>query len=319
MKVSDFISRYMALEVLLGAIVALKYPETIGTCPPRVIPWLLGAVMFGMGLTLRGRDFALVLARPRDVLLGVGAQFILMSGLAWLVAKALGLPDEIALGIVLVGTCPGGTASNVIAYLARGDVALSVTMTSCSTVLAPFLTPLLTLGLAGHSVDVDAAAMLISIAKVVLLPVAVGVFVNECFGSFARRIRGAMPAFSSIAIVVIVMVVMAASATRILDNLGIILVAVILHNVLGLACGYGVGRLCGMDASRCRTVAIEVGMQNSGLAVSLAHTHFAAYPLATVPGALFSVWHNLSGSLFAALCRRLDERKTNVSAGSAHH
>ena len=309
MKIADFISRHMALGVLLGAVVALSFPTPVSACfKTAYIPWFLGAVMFGMGLTLRGRDFALVLSRPRDVLLGVAAQFLLMPGLAWLLAKALGLPDEIALGVILVGTCPGGTASNVISYLARGDVALSVTMTSCSTLLAPVLTPLLTLALAGHSVDVDAAAMLLSIAKVVLAPVAAGVLANEFLGGFARRVRGAMPAFSTIAIIVIVMAVMSASAERILENLGLILVAVVLHNLLGYAGGYATGRLFGMDPARRRTLAIEVGMQNSGLAVSLAHTHFAAYPLAAVPGALFSVWHNLSGPLFAGLCRILDER-----------
>lgn len=294
----------MAVEILLGAIVALFFSKAIsGTINPKWTPTLLGVVMFGMGLTLRGRDFALVLSRPTDVLIGVAAQFFLMPALAWGLSKALSLPPELALGVILVGTCPGGTASNVIAYLAKGDVALSVTMTSCSTLLAPILTPLLTLLLAGKSVDVPAVAMFLSIAKIVLLPIGIGVLINEFLPRLAQRVHDLMPAFSTLAILVIVMGVVVASAQKILDNLGLILVAVVLHNLLGLAFGYGAARLLRLDARKCRTIAIEVGMQNSGLAVSLAQTHFEAYPLATVPGALFSVWHNLSGALFAAFSK----------------
>ena len=304
-KVLDALSRGMAVMVVVAAAVALKWPEEVkAALPTSYVPWLLGAVMFGMGLSLRGRDFALVLRRPRDVAIGVAAQYLCMPLLAWALSKALGLPEELALGVVLVGACPGGTASNVIAYLAKGDVALSVTMTACSTLLAPFATPAIVLLLAGKSIDVDAMAMFLSIVKIVIAPIVVGVAVNEVFASFAARIRRAMPAFSSVVVAVIVAGVVAAGAKRIRETAGLIALAVVLHNLLGMALGWGAGLLFRMDAARRRTLAIEVGMQNSGLAVSLAAMHFATMPLAAVPGALFSVWHNLSGALFAGMCAK---------------
>lgn len=303
--VLDAVSHGMAALVLLAGAAAMAWPEaTKAAVPTSCVPWLLGAVMFGMGLSLRGRDFALVLRRPRDVAVGVAAQFVCMPLLAWALSKALGLPPELALGVVLVGACPGGTASNVIAYLARGDVALSVSMTACSTLLAPLATPAIVWLLAGKSVDVDTVKMFLDIVKIVIAPIVVGVAANELLPCFAARIRRAMPAFSAVVVAVIVAGVVAAGAERIRTTAGLVALAVVLHNGLGLALGWGVGRLFRMDAARRRTLAIEVGMQNSGLAVSLAAMHFAAMPLAAVPGALFSVWHNVSGALFANLCAR---------------
>lgn len=299
----DAVSHGMAVLVLIAGAAAMAWPETTkAAVPTSCVPWLLGAVMFGMGLSLRGRDFALVLRRPRDVAVGVAAQFVCMPLLAWALSKALGLPPELALGVVLVGACPGGTASNVIAYLAQGDVALSVSMTACSTLLAPLATPAIVWLLAGKSVNVDTVKMFLDIVKIVIAPIVVGVAANELLPRFAARIRRAMPAFSAVVVAVIVAGVVAAGAERIRTTAGLVALAVVLHNGLGLALGWGVGRLFRMDAARRRTLAIEVGMQNSGLAVSLAAMHFAAMPLAAVPGALFSVWHNVSGALFANLC-----------------
>ena len=298
----------MAVLVLLAGAAAMAWPDAVkAALPAKCVPWLLGVVMFGMGLSLRGRDFALVLRRPRDVAVGVAAQFVCMPLAAWAIARALGLPDEIALGVVLVGACPGGTASNVIAYLARGDVALSVTMTACSTLLAPLATPAIVWLLAGATIQVKAWAMFLSIVQIVIAPVVVGVAVNELLPGFASRIRRAMPAFSAVVVAVIVAAVVAASAARIRDSAALIALAVVLHNAGGMALGWGVGRLFRMDGARRRTLAIEVGMQNSGLAVSLATAHFATMPLAAVPGALFSVWHNLSGALYANLVRGVGE------------
>ena len=292
----DAVSHGMAVLVLLSGAAAMAWPGAAKSAvPASCVPWLLGAVMFGMGLSLRGRDFALVLRRPRDVAIGVAAQFICMPLIAWALSKALNLPPELALGVILVGACPGGTASNVIAYL---------TMTSCSTLLAPFATPAIVWLLAGESVGVDAAAMFVSIVKIVIVPVVVGVVANELLPLFAARVRRAMPAFSSVVVAVIVAGVVAAGAERIRATAGLVALAVVLHNGLGLALGWCVGRLFRMDAARRRTLAIEVGMQNSGLAVSLAAIHFASMPLAAVPGALFSVWHNVSGAVFANLCAR---------------
>lgn len=316
--VLDAVSGGMAVLVLAAGAAAVAWPETTkAAIPMSCVPWLLGVVMFGMGLSLRGRDFALVLRRPRDVAVGVAAQFLCMPLAAWAISRALGLPDEIALGVVLVGACPGGTASNVIAYLAKGDVALSVTMTACSTLLAPFATPAIVLVLAGAAVDVNAFAMFLSIVKIVIAPVVAGVAVNELLPRLAARVRRAMPAFSSVVVAVIVAGVVAASAGGIRGAAGVVALAVVLHNALGMALGWCAGRLFRMDGARRRTLAIEVGMQNSGLAVSLAAAHFATMPLAAAPGALFSVWHNLSGALYANYCARLDSssRKRQRSPG----
>ena len=204
--------------------------------------------------------------------------------------------------MVLVGCCPGGTASNVIAYLAKGDVALSVAMTSVSTLLAPLATPALCALCADRTVAVDAPALALSVAQVVLLPVALGVAANELLPKAVARVRAAMPVFSTAVVVVIVAAVMAVNAERVRAGWGLVVAAVVLHNLLGMAAGWGAARAFGLAAAQRRTLAVEVGMQNSGLAVSLATLHFAAYPLAAVPGALFSVWHNLSGSLYAAWC-----------------
>ena len=316
--VLDAVSHGMAALVLIAGAAAMAWPEeTKAAVPTSCVPWLLGAVMFGMGLSLRGRDFALVLRRPRDVAVGVAAQFVCMPLLAWVLSKALGLPPELALGVVLVGACPGGTASNVIAYLAQGDVALSVSMTACSTLLAPLATPAIVWLLAGKSVDVDTVRMFLDIVKIVIAPIVVGVAINELLPRFAARIRRAMPAFSAVVVAVIVAGVVAAGAERIRTTAGLVALAVVLHNGLGLALGWGVGRLFRMDEARRRTLAIEVGMQNSGLAVSLAAMHFAAMPLAAVPGALFSVWHNVSGALFANLCARRARGGAGTSGPSA--
>lgn len=304
-RILQLVADGMAFEVLLAGVVAFLFPAAVQQIlPVKVVPWLLGAVMFGMGLTLRARDFLPVVTHPRDVLVGFAAQFSLMPLVAVLLVKALHLPDELAFGVILVGCAPGGTASNVVTYLARGDVALSVAMTSCSTLAAPLATPFLVWLCAGKSVGVDALGMALSTAKVVLLPVALGVAANEVLPKVCARVTKAMPAFSALVVSVIVMAVVAVNAASIQANLGLIFVVVVLHNALGMGLGWGVARLFRLSAAKRRTLAIEVGMQNSGLAVSLAAIHFASMPFATVPGALFSVWHNISGSIFAAFCRR---------------
>ena len=299
----------MPVGVVLAAAVAFLAPGAVqAALPTSAVPPLLGVVMFGMGLTLKARDFLPVLTRPKDVVLGAAAQFALMPLVAVALVNALDLPEELALGVVLVGCCPGGTASNVIAYLAKGDLALSVALTSVSTLLAPLATPALCALCADRTVAVDAPALALSVAKVVLLPIAAGVAANEFLPKAVARVRAAMPVFSTLVVVVIVAAVMAANAARIRAGWGLVVAAVVLHNLLGMAAGWGVARAFGLSAARRRTLAVEVGMQNSGLAVSLATLHFAAYPLAAVPGALFSVWHNLSGSLYAAWCARREAR-----------
>ena len=266
----------------------------------------LGIIMFGMGLTLTPPDFALVARRPLPVLVGVVAQFVIMPTLAWILAKVFGLDPALAAGVILVGCAPGGTSSNVISYLAKGDVALSVTMTSISTLLAPLMTPLLTSWLAGQYMPVDAGAMTMSIVKMVLVPVVGGLVVRILFARAVERVLPAMPWVSVLGICYVVLAVVSKSAEKILSAGLLILLVVACHNVLGYLLGYGAGRMLGRDARVCRTISIEVGMQNSGLAATLAVAYFS--PAAALPGAVFSTWHNLSGAVLAAIYRRLDGR-----------
>lgn len=260
--------------------------------------------MFGMGLTLRADDFRIVFSRPKDVIIGCLAQFTVMPLLAWLLARVFQLDEALTVGVVLVGCCPGGTASNVITYLARGDLALSVGMTGVSTLLAPLLTPLLVWLLAGKTVDVDVVGMLLSILWVVILPIVLGLIVKRLWPSQTNKATAYLPALSSIAICAIVLIVIAANAGKLMSGGLIIILVVMLHNVCGLSIGYGLGRLLGLSTAKRRAVSIEVGMQNSGLASSLATLHFAAYPMATIPGAVFSVWHNISGAIVARMFAR---------------
>ncbi|MFC2386074.1 bile acid:sodium symporter family protein [Treponema socranskii] len=298
-KVSAFFGKWMALIVIAVAALALFAPQTCLWVKTSWINWLLGIVMFGMGLTLKVSDFKVVFSRPKDIIIGFIAQFTLMPLIAFLLTKAFNLPTEIAVGVILVGTCPGGTSSNVMTYLSKGDVPLSVGMTAVSTLFAPLMTPLLTLLYAGQRVDVNAVAMFLSIVKVVLLPITLGLVCNYFFEKVTREIVRILPLISTIAIIMIIASVVSANSAR-LKTVGVmVVIVVILHNLLGYAAGFGVGKLLRLNTTKCRALSIEVGMQNSGLATSLAATHFAQYPLATIPGAVFSVWHNISGAVYA--------------------
>jgi len=303
-KVCHYISEYMGVLVLAAAVLALLFPGVLQQVKPTVINYLLGVVMFGMGLTLNLHDFRVVFSRPKDIFIGCLAQFTVMPLLAWALSRLFALDEALALGVVLVGCCPGGTASNVITYLAKGDLALSVGMTGVSTLLAPLLTPLLTWLLAGKSIDVNVISMFMSILWVVIVPIVGGLTVKILWPRFTEKATDYLPAFTSLAIAFIVAIVIAANADKLLAGGVLIGLVVILHNVSGLCLGYVLGRVAGLSDAKRRAVAIEVGMQNSGLASSLATLHFAAYPMATIPGALFSVWHNLSGAVVAWLWKR---------------
>ena len=303
-KVCDFITRWMGALVLLVAVISLAIPATFVWLDTWVINPMLGVIMFGMGLTLSPHDFKVVLSRPKDILIGVLAQFTVMPLLAYGLALAFSLPKELALGVMLVGCCPGGTASNVITYLAKGDLALSVGMTATSTLLAPLLTPLLVWLLAGTMVDVDTPGMLLSIVYVVIAPIICGLLCQRFLPQATKRVTPYLPAFSSLATALTVGIVVSHNADRLLVGGMLIVLVVMLHNLLGLSLGYLVGRVLKLQKSKRVALSIEVGMQNSGLASSLAVMHFAAYPLATIPGAIFSVWHNISGALVARLYQR---------------
>ena len=303
-QLCKWISDWMGVLVLVSAILVLAFPEVVGHLKPSLINPLLGVIMFGMGLTLKVEDFRVVFTRPKDVLVGCLAQFTVMPALAFGLSRLFGLDEALTIGVVLVGCCPGGTASNVITYLAKGDLALSVGMTATSTVLAPLLTPLLVLLLVGETVDVNVVGMLLSILWVVILPIVLGLLVKRLLPKATEQATAYLPAVSTIAICLIVMIVIAANAHKLLAGGWIVILVVMLHNILGLAVGYLIGLLLKMTPAKRRAISVEVGMQNSGLASSLATLHFAAFPMATVPGAIFSVWHNISGAVVARFFAR---------------
>ena len=247
-RICDFIARWMGVLVLLTAIGALLIPEPLASVDMWIINPLLGLIMFGMGLTLNPKDFRIVFSRPKDVLIGCLAQFTVMPFLAWTLTKAFALPPDLALGVILVGCCPGGTASNVITYLAKGDLALSVGMTAVSTLLAPLMTPLLTWLMAGTFVDVDTIGMLQSILYVVIAPIVAGLIIQKLLPTFTQRVVAYLPAFSTLMIAVVVALIVAHSAPRLLTGGLLIILVVMLHNICGLAIGFSIGRLLGSQA-----------------------------------------------------------------------
>jgi len=287
------------LIVLTIGVLSVVFPAPLASISTMWINPLLGVVMFGMGLTLNPTDFRIVFSRPKDVITGCMAQFTIMPLTAWMLTRLFHMPEDLALGVILVGCCPGGTASNVITYLAKGDLALSVGMTATSTVLAPLLTPAITWLVAGTFVHVDAPSMFFSIVQVVILPILAGFLIQHYLPRFTSRAVAYLPAFSSVTIVLLVGIIVAHNAEKLLTCGLLVMLVVMLHNICGLALGYAIGRLLRMEHKKCVAVSIEVGMQNSGLASSLATLHFAAFPLANIPGAVFSVWHNISGAIMA--------------------
>lgn len=299
-KISDFAGKYMAIIALLVAVIALVFPGPVSSVvKTSYVNTLLGIVMFGMGMTLKLSDFKVVFTKPKAAISGIIAQFVIMPGLAFILVTIFQLPTELAVGVILVGSCPGGTSSNVMTYLSKGDVALSVGMTACTTIMAPIVTPALVLLLAGQTVDVAFFDMFLSILQVVFVPIVLGFVINYFFEKFAQAFSKVLPLISVTGISLIVMAVVAANQSKLMTVGYLVILVVMLHNVLGYALGYGVARVLGLTKAQRRTISIEVGMQNSGLATSLATAHFAAMPLAAVPGAIFSVWHNISGAIYA--------------------
>ncbi|WP_199171743.1 bile acid:sodium symporter family protein [Pollutimonas nitritireducens] len=312
-RLSHFVGKTFAIWVLLFAILAFFAPAQFRWIGPYVVP-LLGIIMFGMGLTLSKADFTEVFKRPGTVLIGVLGQFIIMPGLAWGLSTGLQLPPEIAVGVILVGCCPGGTASNVMTFLARGDVALSVAITSVTTLLAPIVTPALIYLLASQWLEVSASAMFWSIVQVVLLPIALGVVAQSLLREKVKACVDVLPLVSVVAIVAIVAAVVAGNQEKIATSGLMIFAVVVLHNGLGLLLGYWLAKVTGLSVAKRKTMSIEVGMQNSGLGVALATAHFS--PLAAVPSAIFSVWHNISGPLVATLYQRFSNDEAYVDTAT---
>ena len=286
---------------IVFSIFAARYPEFLVDYKSAIIP-LLGIVMFAMGMTLGIEDFKRVLKSPRVIGLGLLLQYGLMPLLAFIIGLILALPTALMAGLILLGSCPGGTASNVICYLGRGDVALSITLTAISTLLAVFLTPVLTWLYIGQEVSVPIVNMMLTVLKIIILPVTLGIIVNRYFGQYLIQLKQFLPVVSVIAIVFIIAIIVALNSQQISQLALPIIIAVMLHNGLGLASGYAIAKYLGYDEKVCRTLAIEVGMQNSGLGVALATKYFTA--ITALPAAFFSIWHNITGSLLAAYWTR---------------
>jgi len=295
------ITHLFPVWALLFSAVAYYQPALFVDLKPSIIP-LLVVIMLGMGMTLSFEDFRRVLASPKVILIGVCLQFLVMPLAAYIISVGLGLPLALLTGMVLVGASSGGTASNVICYLAKGNVALSITLTLCSTLLAVIAMPMLTFLYIGEKVLVPVEGMLLTVLKIVIIPVLAGVTVNQLLGKRLERVQPLFPLISVLAIVLIIAIIVALNQARIAELSRVILIAVALHNAVGLFGGYWVTRWLGYDTQTSRTLAIEVGMQNSGLSVALAIKYFS--PLAALPGALFSIWHNISGSILASYWSR---------------
>ena len=296
----------MAVIVLAVAALALFVPGSCLWIRTSWINYLLMLVMFGMGLTLRPEDFVIVFKQPKNIVTGCLAQFTIMPLLAFGLGRAFGLEEGLLAGVILVGTCPGGTASNVMTYLSGGDVPLSVGMTSVNTLLSPVLTPAITYLLLRTTVRVDAAGMFFSIIRVVIVPILLGLIINRIAGEHKERVSDLLPLVSVTAITLIVAAVVSHNSERIFQTGAVVFIVVILHNILGYAAGFLLGLTLKLPAAKKKALAIEIGMQNSGLAASLAGSAFPDLAMATVPGALFSVWHNISGALLANVLRRMD-------------
>lgn len=296
LKITRFFSKTFALWVLVFAYLAFQFPDTFKPLKD-AIPYLLGLVMFGMGITLTFNDFGEVFRHPKSVIIGVVGQFLIMPSIAFCLAKAFNLSPDLAIGVILVGACPGGTSSNVMTYLAKGNTALSVACTTISTLLAPLLTPIIFYLLASQWLEIDAAAMFVSVLKMVLFPIFLGLIVRALFKKQIGQMSQTMPLVSVISIVLILAAVVAVSKDKIVESGLLIFTVVVLHNCLGYLAGFAAAKLLGLNIADSKAVSIEVGMQNSGLGAALAAAHFN--PVAAVPSAVFSFWHNVSGPILA--------------------
>ena len=289
----------------IAALLGMLFAEPLSGWDHAIVP-MLTVVMLCMGLTLTPRDFVAVGRYRFAFLAGMVLQFTVMPLMALLIATAFRLGPDLAVGLVLVGSVAGGTASNVMTFLARGNVALSVAMTATSTLAGVVMTPLLLSLLVGTTVEVPAADMLASLFRIVLLPVVLGVVINALAGEFVRKLLPALAPLAVLAILVIIAIVVGLNAGRLREVALAVVIATLLHNVSGLLLGYGAAKLLRFEPAICRTIALEVGMQNSGLATALALKFFA--PIAALPGAIFSVWLNITGAIFASITRRSELR-----------
>ncbi len=305
--VNAFVGKYMSLIILAVSALALFVPNTCLWIDTSWINYLLMAVMFCMGITLKPSDFTVVFKHPSYIIIGCLAQFTIMPLLAFGLGKIFSLEAGLLTGVILVGTCPGGTASNVITYLSKGDVALSVGMTAVNTLLAPLLTPAITYVFLRSTIEVDVSSLFLSIVIVVVVPIILGFVINRFLGQYTSRVSDTLPVISVAAIALIIASVVSNNAQKIMETGALVFAVVVLHNVLGYAAGFLLGTVLKLPLAEKKALSVEIGMQNAGLATSLAGTAFPDLALATVPGAIFSIWHNFSGAILANIFRRLKD------------
>lgn len=308
-RIFKFIEKYYFIIIILAVAISLFYPNLFKWVLSEynginILNLLLSLVLFTMGTTLKVDDFINVFKNPKEISVGLLSQYIVMPILAFTLARMFSLDTALTVGLILVGTVPGGTASDVITFLAKGDVALSVSLTAFSTVISPILTPLITLFLIGNQIQFDPVDMFISIIEIVIIPIMIGLILNYRFPEFCEKLKDYLPAVSSMVVCLIVAGVIGANKQAILTSSAIIMVVIILQYFLAMGLGFAAGYLVGMKKKQIITVAIELAFQNSGLSTGLAKTHFPSLSQATVPGALYSVWQNFAGSLLAYAFRR---------------
>ncbi len=305
----EFIEKYFFIVILIAVAISLVYPNSFKWVLSEfnginILNLLLSIVLFTMGTTLKADDFINVFKNPKAIAVGISAQYIVMPLIAFVLASAFALDTALTVGLILVGTVPGGTASDVITFLAKGDVALSVSLTAVSTVISPILTPIITLLLIGNQIHFNPVDMFISIVQIVIVPIILGLLLNYKFPDFCEKLKVYLPTLSSLVVCLIVAGVIGANKQAILTSSAIILIVIVLQYFLAMSLGFGIGRLAGMDRKQMITVAIELAFQNSGLSTSLAKTHFPNLTQATVPGALYSVLQNFAGSILAYAFRK---------------
>ena len=324
-KLSKFLSDYTSIVVIAIAVITFFVPHWMGWVNYHLFTdplankftnqsIIIGVIMFSMGLTLTTQDFMILSKRPFDICIGAIAQYLIMPFLAFTISRLLNLPAGIALGLILVGCCPGGVSSNIMSYLCGGDVAFSVGMTTVSTILSPVMTPLMVSLLAsGTKISIHGLPMFLSIVETVIVPVAIGFILNYMFGKkkVFQEVQKVMPGVAVLGLACVVGGVISSQGAHFFQSGVVIFAAVLLHNSLGYLLGYGAGRLTGMNIAKKRTISIEVGMQNAGLATNLATTtaQFAPTPESAIICAVSCVWHSISGTLLAGWFAHLDKNK----------
>ena len=294
-RISTFFSTYFTVLVILATICAISFKGLSILLP--AVKVLLSIIMFAMGLTIKPYDFIKIFKFPKALLLGIILQYTVMPCIAILLIATFPLNSEIATGVILLGCSPGGTASNVMTYIAKGDVALSVSLTTFSTLISPIVTPLLIYLLAHSWITIDVLNIFFSISQIVLIPVILGIIINVLLKDRVNFIYPTLPTISIISIIIIIIAVVAANTITFNKSDFLLIIVVILHNIFGLLLGYYISKLFKLDIKQCRTISLEVGLQNSALASTLAVLHFN--PLSALPGAIYSIWHNISGSYIA--------------------